>query len=133
MYGPIVLKCHTMFYRKIICKHDCCAIVCSAAVSAANLRHHFLSWRLLSLRSSISRKVFSPSPVLPLAFYLQARKMAKMHGTFFDFVASVVPEIQEAKNLFIVTDGEIAITSSIKKNFPKLPTFLCWNHLIQAI
>ena len=43
----------------------------------------------------------------------------------------VLPELDAATNVFIVTDQEKAITQANAKVFPNLKCFLCWNHVLQ--
>lgn len=74
---------------------------------------------------------FDPSPVVPLAFYIHERKLQSTHDAFMSYMASILPELKSATNVYIVTDGETAITTSIKNNFPGLRSFLCWNHIVQ--
>jgi len=74
---------------------------------------------------------FDPQPIMPLAFLLHERKLTATHNVFFQHLASVCPEINDAPNLLMVTDSEVAITSAITANFPELKRFLCWNHILQ--
>ena len=76
---------------------------------------------------------FSNAPALPLAYLLHERKFARTHDEFFKEIRGLVPEINIAPNVILVTDGEAAIASAIATNFPSLKSFLCWNHLIQVI
>jgi hypothetical protein len=75
---------------------------------------------------------FDPAPVIPLALLLHERKLASTHESFFEHVTRICPEVDRAKNVIVVTDGETAITSALAKNLPKTPSFLCWNHILQV-
>lgn len=75
---------------------------------------------------------FDPSPVVPLAFFIHERKLQSTHDAFFAYLHTVLPELDAAKNAFVVTDGETAITAAVHRHFPNLTTFLCWNHIVQV-
>lgn len=75
---------------------------------------------------------FNENPVIPLAFYIHERKLLSTHEEFFRHMKAVIPEVDQAANVFMVTDSEAAITSAIQSNMPHLKTFLCWNHVIQV-
>jgi len=54
------------------------------------------------------------------------------HDNFFSYLQTVIPELNTATNVYIVTDGELAITGAISHHFPQLQMFRCWNHAIQV-
>ena len=75
---------------------------------------------------------FQPSPIVPLAFFLHERKLQCTHESFFKYIKSVIPVLDEATNVYMVTDGERAINAAITVYFPNLKTFRCWNHTVQV-
>ena len=74
---------------------------------------------------------FEQCPVLPLSYLLHERKLMTTHDAFFKHMKAVLPHLDCAKNVLIVTDQEKAITEAVSINFPNLPRFLCWNHILQ--
>jgi len=75
---------------------------------------------------------FDPSPIVPLAFLIHERKLQATHDEFFSHMRKLCPQLDNAVNVVVITDSELAITNSIRKNFPNLATFLCWNHILQV-
>jgi len=75
---------------------------------------------------------FDPSPIIPLAFLIHERKLESTHAEFFQHIRALCPQLDRATNAVMITDNEAAITGSIRKTFPNLSTFLCWNHLLQV-
>ena len=76
---------------------------------------------------------FSPPLSIPLAYLLHERKLTVTHDHFFAHIRSILPDLECAANVVIVTDAELAITTAVSKNFPQLPSYLCWNHVQQVL
>ena len=75
---------------------------------------------------------FTPSPAIPLAYLLHERKRTVTHAHFFSHIRTILPDLECAKNVVIITDGETAINTAVSNNFPELQSFLCWNHVRQV-
>jgi len=74
---------------------------------------------------------FEPSPIIPLAYYIHERKLQATHDEFFGHIRLICPQLDQSLNAVLITDNEAAITGSVNDNFPNLPAFLCWNHVLQ--
>lgn len=59
---------------------------------------------------------------------IHERKLTETHRTFCEMVKEYVPELNTAKNCYIITEGEAA---AINDYFPNLSRNTCWNHVIQ--
>ena len=76
---------------------------------------------------------FDAQLVIPLAYLIHERKLHETHDAFFRQIQKICPEINSAVNMVVMTDQEKSITDAFAKNFPRLKTFLCWNHSQQYI
>ena len=75
----------------------------------------------------------SSAPAIPCIFFIHKRKLLETHKEFWSLVVRYVPELNNCKNTFIVTDQESAIVSAIRKFLPKIDLFRCYNHVANDI
>lgn len=74
---------------------------------------------------------FKQKPVVPVMFMLHERKNKEAHHLFFKKLVEWFPELVNAKNAYMVTDGEEAFVSAIRKYLPNMPLFLDWIHVMK--
>jgi hypothetical protein len=55
------------------------------------------------------------------------------HTIFFQYLVKLVPELKNARNLYLVTDHETAIINAIKRNLPEIDLFRCSIHAIEDV
>ncbi len=75
--------------------------------------------------------IFVNSPCVPIMAMFHDKKFQDGHEEFFLAAKRAFPHIET--KCVIVTDEELAITNAIRNNLPRIPAFLCWRHLMQAI
>jgi len=76
---------------------------------------------------------FTQGPGILVAALIHERKTKKAHKFFFDNFNDVFPQFRSAKNLFVITDGEKAITSQIDDYWPTVDRYRCWLHILDNV
>jgi len=75
---------------------------------------------------------FTTPFLVPVAYVMHDRKLDEVHELFFKMITDILPELvieQETDRFFFVIDQESAIYNAIKKFFPNVDIFRCWNHV----
>ena len=76
---------------------------------------------------------FHKGPGILVAALMHERKTKSAHKFFFDGFNDVFPRFRLAKNLYVMTDGEAAITSQIDEYWPELDRYRCWRHIFKNV
>ena len=80
---------------------------------------------------SFEEKEFTNCPTIPLFFMIHERKTSETHDLFWRHVKKRFPALSSAKNVFIVSDEELAIVNAMQEHFPHIEIYRCWNHVFQ--
>lgn len=74
---------------------------------------------------------FVEGPAIPLMIMMHERKLKTTHQFFWQKVAQYFPDLINASNIYLVTDEEAAIVSSIREFLPYTDTYRCWIHVVK--
>ena len=70
---------------------------------------------------------------IPVIYLIYERRIDETHDFFFQYLVKFVPELKNARKLYLVTDHETAIINAIKKNLPEIDLFRCSIHAIKDV
>ena len=76
---------------------------------------------------------FIEMPCIPAIYWIHERRIDETHDFFFQYLVKLVPELKNARNLYLVTDHETAIINAIKINLPEIDLFRCSIHAIEHV
>lgn len=78
----------------------------------------------------VRHEEFEEAPAIPLLIMLHESKLTSAHHYFWQKVTECLPELSNAKNIYLVIDAEHAIIGTIQEFFPSLDIYLCWNRVL---